>query len=68
VVNLAAQAGGRYSIQNPHAYIDSKPVGFINILEGCRHNKVEHLVYASSSSVCGANTSTPACCSPRPSG
>lgn len=59
VVNLAAQAGVRYSIQNPHAYIDSNLVGFINILEGCRHNKVEHLVYASSSSVYGANESMP---------
>ena len=59
VVNLAAQAGVRYSIQNPYAYIDSNISGFINILEGCRHNKVEHLVYASSSSVYGANTSMP---------
>jgi UDP-glucuronate 4-epimerase len=59
VVNLAAQAGVRYSIQNPHAYIDSNIVGFINILEGCRHNNVEHLVYASSSSVYGANESMP---------
>ncbi len=59
VVNLAAQAGVRYSIENPHAYIDSNIVGFINILEGCRHNKVEHLVYASSSSVYGANESMP---------
>jgi UDP-glucuronate 4-epimerase len=59
VVNLAAQAGVRYSIENPHAYIDSNLVGFINILEGCRHNKVEHLVYASSSSVYGANTAMP---------
>ncbi len=59
VVNLAAQAGVRYSIQNPHAYIDSNIVGFINILEGCRHHKVEHLVYASSSSVYGANESMP---------
>lgn len=59
VVNLAAQAGVRYSLQNPHAYIDSNIVGFINILEGCRHNKVEHLVYASSSSVYGANESMP---------
>ncbi|WP_445370888.1 NAD-dependent epimerase [Methylomonas sp. HW2-6] len=55
VVNLAAQAGVRYSLENPHAYIDSNIVGFINILEGCRHHKVEHLVYASSSSVYGAN-------------
>lgn len=59
VVNLAAQAGVRYSIQNPHAYIDSNIVGFINILEGCRHHQVEHLVYASSSSVYGANESLP---------
>lgn len=59
VVNLAAQAGVRYSIENPHAYIDSNIVGFINILEGCRHNNVEHLVYASSSSVYGANESLP---------
>ncbi|GGJ24923.1 NAD-dependent epimerase [Deinococcus roseus] len=59
VVNLAAQAGVRYSLQNPHAYIDSNVVGFTNILEGCRHNDVEHLVYASSSSVYGANTTMP---------
>ena len=59
VVNLAAQAGVRYSLENPHAYIDSNIEGFINILEGCRHNDVEHLVYASSSSVYGANTSMP---------
>jgi UDP-glucuronate 4-epimerase len=59
VVNLAAQAGVRYSIVNPYAYIDSNIGGFINILEGCRHNKVEHLVYASSSSVYGANTAMP---------
>lgn len=59
VVNLAAQAGVRYSITNPHAYIDSNLVGFINILEGCRHNNVKHLVYASSSSVYGANTTMP---------
>ncbi|MCQ8129617.1 NAD-dependent epimerase [Methylomonas rivi] len=59
VVNLAAQAGVRYSLENPHAYIDSNIVGFINILEGCRHNRVEHLVYASSSSVYGANESMP---------
>ncbi|MCK9607962.1 MAG: NAD-dependent epimerase [Methylomonas sp.] len=59
VVNLAAQAGVRYSLENPHAYIDSNIVGFINILEGCRHNQVEHLVYASSSSVYGANESMP---------
>ena len=59
VVNLAAQAGVRYSLENPHAYIDSNIVGFTNILEGCRHNGVEHLVYASSSSVYGANTRMP---------
>lgn len=59
VVNLAAQAGVRYSIENPLAYIDSNIVGFANILEGCRHNAVEHLVYASSSSVYGANTEMP---------
>ncbi len=59
VVNLAAQAGVRYSLNNPHAYIDSNIVGFLNILEGCRHYEVEHLVYASSSSVYGANTYMP---------
>lgn len=59
VVNLAAQAGVRYSLQNPHAYIGSNIVGFMNILEGCRHNGVKHLVYASSSSVYGANTAMP---------
>ncbi|MBW2592198.1 MAG: NAD-dependent epimerase [Deltaproteobacteria bacterium] len=59
VVNLAAQAGVRYSLENPHAYVDSNIVGFVNILEGCRHNKVGHLVYASSSSVYGANTKMP---------
>jgi UDP-glucuronate 4-epimerase len=59
VVNLAAQAGVRYSIENPRAYIDSNVVGFLNILEGCRHNGVEHLVYASSSSVYGLNTHMP---------
>jgi len=59
VVNLAAQAGVRYSIKNPHAYINSNLVGFINILEGCRHSGVEHLVFASSSSVYGANTKMP---------
>ncbi|MSS76795.1 MAG: NAD-dependent epimerase [Methyloglobulus sp.] len=59
VAHLAAQAGVRYSITNPHAYIDSNIVGFMNILEGCRHNGVEHLVYASSSSVYGANTKMP---------
>jgi len=59
VVHLAAQAGVRYSIENPRAYIDSNIVGTLNILEGCRHNKVQHLVYASSSSVYGANTAMP---------
>lgn len=59
VVNLAAQAGVRYSIENPAAYVDSNLVGFGNILEGCRHNGVEHLVYASSSSVYGSNTNMP---------
>ncbi|HEY3486602.1 MAG TPA: NAD-dependent epimerase/dehydratase family protein, partial [Gammaproteobacteria bacterium] len=59
VVNLAAQAGVRYSLINPHAYIDSNLVGFLNILEACRHYKVENLVYASSSSVYGANTKLP---------
>ncbi len=59
VVNLAAQAGVRYSLVNPHAYIDANLVGFCNILEACRHFEVEHLVYASSSSVYGANTSMP---------
>jgi UDP-glucuronate 4-epimerase len=59
VVNLAAQAGVRYSIENPYAYIESNLVGFINILEACRHNGVKHLVYASSSSVYGANTAMP---------
>jgi len=59
VVNLAAQPGVRYSLQNPQAYIDSNIVGFTNILEACRHFKIEHLVYASSSSVYGANTAMP---------
>jgi UDP-glucuronate 4-epimerase len=59
VIHLAAQAGVRYSLQNPHAYIDSNLVGFTNILEGCRHNQVNHLVYASSSSVYGGNTKMP---------
>ena len=59
VIHLAAQAGVRYSIENPMAYIDSNVVGFATILEGCRHNKVEHLVYASSSSVYGANKKIP---------
>ncbi|MBN4073780.1 MAG: capsular biosynthesis protein CpsI [Gammaproteobacteria bacterium] len=59
VINLAAQAGVRYSIENPNAYVDSNLVGFTNILEGCRHNKIEHLVYASTSSVYGANELMP---------
>lgn len=59
VVHLAAQAGVRYSIENPHTYADSNLVGFLNVLEGCRNNQVEHLVYASSSSVYGANETTP---------
>lgn len=59
VVHLAAQAGVRYSLKNPHAYAQSNLVGFVNILEGCRHHGVEHLVYASSSSVYGANTRMP---------
>jgi UDP-glucuronate 4-epimerase len=59
VIHLAAQVGVRYSLTNPHAYIQSNVVGFMNILEGCRHNKVEHLVYASSSSVYGLNTKMP---------
>jgi len=59
VVNLAAQAGVRYSIDNPYAYIDSNIIGFINILEACRHNKIKHLVYASSSSVYGLNEQIP---------
>ena len=59
VIHLAAQAGVRYSLENPHAYVDSNLVAFVNMLEGCRHNGVEHLVYASSSSVYGANTVMP---------
>ncbi|WP_075618326.1 NAD-dependent epimerase [Paenisporosarcina indica] len=59
VINLAAQAGVRYSLDNPHAYIDSNIVGFLNVLEGCRHNSVKQLIYASSSSVYGANTILP---------
>jgi len=59
VVNLAAQAGVRYSLENPQAYINANITGFLNVLEGCRHNAVEHLVYASSSSVYGASTSMP---------
>lgn len=59
VFNSAAQAGVRYSLQNPHAYVDSNLVGFVNVLEGCRQTNVEHLAYASSSSVYGANTNMP---------
>ena len=59
VINLAAQAGVRYSLTNPHAYVEANLVGFLNILEGCRHHGVQHLVYASSSSVYGANTAMP---------
>lgn len=59
VVHLAAQAGVRYSLENPHAYVNSNLVGFVNILEACRHNNIEHLVYASSSSVYGANSNMP---------
>ena len=59
VLNMAAQAGVRYSLENPHAYVDTNLVGFVNILEGCRHFSVKHLVYASSSSVYGANTKVP---------
>jgi UDP-glucuronate 4-epimerase len=59
VINLGAQAGVRYSLDNPHAYVESNLSGFLNILEGCRHAKVKHLVYASSSSVYGANATVP---------
>jgi UDP-glucuronate 4-epimerase len=59
VINLAAQAGVRYSLENPHAYADANLTGFLNILEGCRHNKPKHLIFASSSSVYGMNTKTP---------
>ena len=59
VINLAAQAGVRYSLENPKAYVDSNLSGFLNILEGCRYNRVEHLIYASSSSVYGLNTQMP---------
>jgi len=59
VINLAAQAGVRYSFENPLAYVDSNLIGFAHVLEGCRHNAIEHLVYASSSSVYGANTAIP---------
>ncbi len=59
VINLAAQAGVRYSLENPHAYVESNIIGFTNILEACRYNEVEHLAYASTSSVYGANTNMP---------
>ena len=59
VINLAAQAGVRYSLENPHAYIDANVVGFTNLLECCRHHQIGHLVYASTSSVYGMNTSMP---------
>jgi UDP-glucuronate 4-epimerase len=59
VIHLAAQAGVRYSLQNPQAYVDANVVGFMNVLEGCRHTRVQHLVYASSSSVYGGNTKMP---------
>ncbi len=59
VIHLAAQAGVRYSLENPHAYADSNLTGFLNILEGCRHNKIQHLLYASSSSVYGLNRKMP---------
>jgi len=59
VIHLGAQAGVRYSIDNPHAYADSNLIGHLNVLEGCRHNKVEHLLYASSSSVYGLNRKLP---------
>ena len=59
VIHLAAQAGVRYSLENPHAYVDSNLTGFMSVLEGCRHTGVKHLVFASSSSVYGANTAIP---------
>jgi UDP-glucuronate 4-epimerase len=59
VIHLAAQAGVRYSLKNPHAYVDANLTGFVNVLEGCRHSQIRHLVYASSSSVYGANTKLP---------
>ena len=59
VIHLAAQAGVRHSLKDPHAYVDSNLIGFVNVLEGCRHNDVQHLVYASSSSVYGGNTKMP---------
>ena len=59
VINLAAQAGVRYSIENPNSYVESNLIGFVNILEGCRNNNIEHLIYASSSSIYGQNKSIP---------
>src|SRR5690625_7931038 len=59
VIHLAAQAGVRYSLENPQAYVDSNLVGFVNILEACRHHQIKHLIYASSSSVYGANVKMP---------
>ena len=59
VINLAAQAGVRYSLENPHAYVEANLFGFINILEGCRYHGISHLVYASSSSVYGGNATMP---------
>lgn len=59
VINLAAQAGVRYSLENPNAYADANLIGFLNILEGCRHNNIQHLLYASSSSVYGMNRKMP---------
>jgi UDP-glucuronate 4-epimerase len=59
VIHLAAQAGVRYSLENPHAYAQSNLIGHLNVLEGCRHNKVQHLLYASSSSVYGLNRKMP---------
>ena len=59
VIHLAAQAGVRYSLENPHAYVDSNLIGFTNILEGCRHSNIQHLIFASSSSVYGKNTKVP---------
>src|SRR5688572_18112154 len=59
VIHLAAQAGVRYSLTNPHVYVEANLTGFLHVLEGCRHNGVQHLVYASTSSVYGANTAMP---------
>ena len=65
VIHLAAQAGVRYSLENPHAYVDSNLIGFTNILEGCRHGEIKHLIFASSSSVYGKNTKVPFSCEDR---